>query len=424
MNTRQYIGARYVPKFFDNNGSSDWVANVAYESLTIVTYLGNSYTSKKNVPANIGAPNLNPEYWVSTGMYNEQIEALIEEVQDYREEVEELEQAIDKYSFFKNKRIGIFGDSISSFESTGTNIQPVWVSRLRDHCDSSTSIMNYSQPARRLTGSGGAAGVLSNLDTLPFDIIMIFAGTNDWRHGVSIGRMTDATYDTVWGALNVIRTAVAAKAPNATVYIVSPLKVAEASYPNDHLDYMPLLMYRCVFKRFAENNGFVYIDGFNAPMLNPTVDAYKNLYQPDGLHPINTYTEKLCDYITECMIHMTTGDDSFMKRVTLTDVIANQNFTTRYAYMDIHADGHMEFIASFQGDVAQGNNILATLPEILVPQITLQVPATLSNGEVLPCGISDANGNIVLTAPGNRAVTYNVYATGMLKCLSSSASVN
>ena len=74
MSTRQFIGARYVPKFFDWNGSAEWRTGVAYEALTIVTRNGNSYTSKIPVPSNIGAPESNPEYWVSTGLFNEQVE--------------------------------------------------------------------------------------------------------------------------------------------------------------------------------------------------------------------------------------------------------------------------------------------------------------------------------------------------------------
>ena len=75
MATRQYIGARYVPKFYDYNGSPNWRPGVEYENLTIVTRNGNSYTSKKPVPSDIGEPENNPEYWVSTGLYNEQVEA-------------------------------------------------------------------------------------------------------------------------------------------------------------------------------------------------------------------------------------------------------------------------------------------------------------------------------------------------------------
>lgn len=39
---RQYIGARYVPKFFDDGkGSSEWISGLSYEPLTVVTHLGN-----------------------------------------------------------------------------------------------------------------------------------------------------------------------------------------------------------------------------------------------------------------------------------------------------------------------------------------------------------------------------------------------
>ena len=51
---REYIGARYVPKFFENeNNTPEWAPNVQYEPLTIVTYNQNSYTSKKPVPASV-----------------------------------------------------------------------------------------------------------------------------------------------------------------------------------------------------------------------------------------------------------------------------------------------------------------------------------------------------------------------------------
>ena len=75
MATRQYVGARYVPKFYDYNGSSAWRSGTEYEALTIVTVNGNSYTSKIPVPSSVGSPDQNPDYWVATGLYNEQVEA-------------------------------------------------------------------------------------------------------------------------------------------------------------------------------------------------------------------------------------------------------------------------------------------------------------------------------------------------------------
>lgn len=75
---RQYVGARYVPKIM-----GEWNKALQYEALSIVTYLGNSFTSKVAVPVNIDITNT--DYWVNTGNYNAQVEA-------YREEALEAKQ--------------------------------------------------------------------------------------------------------------------------------------------------------------------------------------------------------------------------------------------------------------------------------------------------------------------------------------------
>lgn len=99
---RQYIGARYVPKFFEEN-NGEWLENRKYEALTIVQYMGNSYTSKKPVPANIGNPSENADYWVCTGNYNAQVEVYRKEVERlaevYREEVERLVDSLTVVNF-------------------------------------------------------------------------------------------------------------------------------------------------------------------------------------------------------------------------------------------------------------------------------------------------------------------------------------
>lgn len=82
---RQYIGARYVTKIYENSldpSSAEWQANVNYEPLTMVTYNNGSYLSKKEVPANIGDPASNPYYWVQTGFYNGQIAMLQQQIDD------------------------------------------------------------------------------------------------------------------------------------------------------------------------------------------------------------------------------------------------------------------------------------------------------------------------------------------------------
>lgn len=77
-NNNIYIGNRYVPIFAN---PVEWDNLREYEPLTIVTYYGTSYTSKKTVP--VGTALDNTEYWAVTGNYNQQVEA-------YRQQVAEM----------------------------------------------------------------------------------------------------------------------------------------------------------------------------------------------------------------------------------------------------------------------------------------------------------------------------------------------
>lgn len=77
MAVREYVGARYVPKFSDLNGG-DWDNTYSYESLIIVKYGNDYYTSKKAVP--VGIAITNTDYWVKTGDYNGAISTLQGEI--------------------------------------------------------------------------------------------------------------------------------------------------------------------------------------------------------------------------------------------------------------------------------------------------------------------------------------------------------
>ena len=82
MATRQYKGARYVPII-----DGEWDNTKSYDPLVIVTYNGNSYTSKTYVPE--GVDITNTTYWVCTGNYNAQVEYYRQEVATYTENFNE-----------------------------------------------------------------------------------------------------------------------------------------------------------------------------------------------------------------------------------------------------------------------------------------------------------------------------------------------
>lgn len=91
---RQYVGARYVPKIM-----GEWDKNIPYEALSIVTYKGNSFTSKIPVPAKVDIGD--ETYWVNTSNYNVQVE-------EYRKETLEAKELAnntntDLQAFKKNQ---------------------------------------------------------------------------------------------------------------------------------------------------------------------------------------------------------------------------------------------------------------------------------------------------------------------------------
>lgn len=78
----QYVGSRYVPIFAD---PIEWDIHRSYESLTIVTHDGESYTSKCNVGPGIDITN--ERYWAKTGAYNAQVEQYKNSVKDLSSQV-------------------------------------------------------------------------------------------------------------------------------------------------------------------------------------------------------------------------------------------------------------------------------------------------------------------------------------------------
>ena len=78
MSVIEYIGARYVPILAT---PIEWDSSIEYEPLTIVTHLGNSYTSRQAVPTGIDISN--DTYWALTGNYDAQTEQYRQEVRNF-----------------------------------------------------------------------------------------------------------------------------------------------------------------------------------------------------------------------------------------------------------------------------------------------------------------------------------------------------
>lgn len=206
---RQYIGARYVPKFFENPNTTDsaWLAGVAYEALTIVTYAGNSYTSKKPVPAGIGAPNANPDYWVATGLFNQQIESLRQatitnaqniatntaDIATNAENIEDNTESIKDISSMVNakRQFILIGDSYGGGIDGDNNTQTVagggWIQRCKDAVSGWAEVYNSQTPLGGVYGFASSRPFLDVLKSAEQNVpdkrkitdIIVLGGTND-----------------------------------------------------------------------------------------------------------------------------------------------------------------------------------------------------------------------------------------------------
>lgn len=318
---RQYIGARYVPKFFENPTTSDsaWLAGVAYEPLTIVTYAGNSYTSKKPVPAGIGAPNTAPAYWVSTGNYNQQIEAISQDLQEFKTDTEENFQAVDdRFDSLNDKKYIIITDSYGNY----TNADSKNFISLACEMLGITNFYDFHLGSAGFGRSGDLnfLNVLMNNESVISDKteitdIFVLGGANDQVSGqnyVNAGISAFCQY-------------VKANYPNAKVYIGFVSKTFE-------LDYYPNFPNALEAYSQCGQYGAVYLTGSEMIM------QYNQLMRADHVHPTTEAVDHIAKYVAQLILshtcHVSFPMESTPFAVSNDAINASIYETSSFAYFD------------------------------------------------------------------------------------------
>ena len=121
------------------------------------------------------------------------------------------------------------------------------------------------------------------------DVIVVFGGTNDFGHGdAPIGKCTDRTEYTFYGALHVLCNKLIEKYPAAQIVFMTPLhRLSEDNMINENGQPLETNLegFRNIIIEVARYYSIPVLDLWAVSGLQPKVDIIKQTYMKDGLHP-------------------------------------------------------------------------------------------------------------------------------------------
>lgn len=333
MANNVYIGNRYVPVFAD---PVEWDNLRQYEPLTIVTYQGTAYTSKKTVP--VGTALSNTEYWVVTGNYNAQVEQYRQEVVALAGDVDTLETNLGTVSnkvngvsdkVARNNMPSNMDNVIAIGDSYALTADTNWADYMRSMFGLASN--KFYKSALGSTGFGAVAqgknftSLLQdayNANTAEFNSsvthIVVCGGANDLA-------ISGAT------VLAGIQSFLALKAtlyPNARVYIGFIGNTKSAT----NKQYISEMMYY-----YKNSQGvYTYLDGVEYIMHR------YDFFQSDGVHPNPTASATIGRYIARCIL------DGSVSVVYMRKSVSTVHDRNIYEMLDngmvtISSNGIMEF---------------------------------------------------------------------------------
>ena len=194
----------------------------------------------------------------------------------------------------KNKKMNFLGDSIT--EGIGlTDVSKVYWKQFEynDGCTVRGYGISGTRIARQLDGiedeySRYFGSRVAEMDA-DADIVVVFGGTNDFGHGdAAIGRMSDRSDDTFYGALHNLCISLIEKYPEAQLVVMTPLhRIGEAPYYNSRgvRTAGTLEDYVNIITEVAGYYGIPVLDLYRTSGINPAIQTIREKYMPDGLHP-------------------------------------------------------------------------------------------------------------------------------------------
>lgn len=274
---RQYVGARYVPKIM-----GEWNKALQYEALSVVTYMGNSFTSKVPVPANSVEIN-NTDYWINTGNYNVQVEEYRKETERVATDLNAITDKINKSEFYPL----IIGDSYN----TGGIASPTWGEIFQTNMSLTDNVnsKNLGYASRGFIGYGDGdylTELKRDLPNLTSDLknkitsCIICGGANDCNNNVTEDKLRIAIKNTCEYITTIL--------PNCKTFYIGFISRNLLVNNNYYI-------YRSMYRKVVNILHYTWLNGMENALFD--ISHFKN----DNLHPNELGMIDIGNALTQCI---------------------------------------------------------------------------------------------------------------------------
>ena len=290
----QYIGARYVPKWYVNSvdDTSNWEVNVEYEPLTWVTTPNNHlYLSKKTVPDNIGSPAQNTLYWLDMGLMTGNIQQLQQDVAQLILDMDAAEDDIDDLdtrvtaleTSNPSRRIVCVTDSYGTHSATNwaaRTFSNLGISDANDHflfAEGSSGFSHQGQSGHTFEELL-TYNIASVTDASTITDVIFGGGTNDFYYYVDKA--------TLWNAIESAVTYAKGQFPNAKIWIafMGYFVAMDTAMREDY--YNTISCYQS--QALTLNCGFI----------NAYAPMHSYFYRSDSMHPNEYGNQAIAEIVT------------------------------------------------------------------------------------------------------------------------------
>lgn len=371
MSVRQYIGARYVPRFLGT-----WNNTTQYEALDVVDNgSGTSYIARKNVPA--GTPLNNTDFWFVYGASSGAIISLQNRMDAAENDIDDLEEDVtyltSKDSHLTDRKIMLIGDSYSMTGQPYTSWHTLFESL------TGTTCIKYADNGGGFVASGRLGtfkDVFNNAAVVDgLTDIVVCGGAND-----NTAHNAGATQAAVINAIEAFGAAVYAIYPNVNIHIGFIGGSTDSAY------IAPLIAARDAYRDGSFKIGANFIDASDALKLSDVMTDY--------LHP----TTQGMSYIVRYILSGVIGGNyhTYRKLVTCpltakSDVtLSTGTFTSYYNQYDQNLE--MKLDGTITIDFSSAITLSPIYKELATVAVT---PETVSKFDSSVSGVLLSGGNVI-----------------------------